>query len=76
MQRINTNRPLKVERIYLKGHVQPIENCEVFIMDRFLIVSKDENTAPTWYNLDCIEKLVGVELSEQEQQNKGRAMWL
>ena len=75
MQRINTNRPLKVERIYLKGHAQPIENCEVLIMERLLIVSEGEDTAPTWYNLDCIEKLVGVELSKQEQQNKGRTVW-
>ena len=76
MQKINPNRPLKVDRIYLKDRIEPLENCEVFIMDRFLIASKENVAAPTWYNLDYVEKLVGVELLKQEQQNKGRVAWL
>jgi len=68
MQKINPNKPLKVDRIYLKDRIEPLENCEVFVTDRFLIVSKENVSAPTWYNLDNVEKLVRVRLPEQQSK--------
>jgi len=33
----------------------------VYLADNFLIVAQDENdTSPTWYNIDTVERLEGV----------------
>ena len=57
----NINKPLQVEAIYIKGEPEPLKNRVVFIMDHFVIVARDQNdTAPTWYNVEMIEKLEGV----------------
>ena len=63
MQRININKPLKCKAIYLKGNNnKPLRDRCVYIAGNFLIVGQDENdTAPTWYNVDQVNKLEGVE---------------
>ena len=62
MKRLDINKPLKVHELFLKGHKKPISDCVVFIAGNFLVVGVDEeDTAPTWYNVDLIDRLVGVE---------------
>lgn len=63
MQNLNVNRPLKAKAIYLKGNNnKPLRDRCVYIAGNFLIVGQDENdTAPTWYNIDQVIKLEGVE---------------
>ncbi len=62
-QRINVNKPLRVKAIYLKGsNNKPLRDRIVWIAYNFLVVAQDENdTAPTWYNVDKVDKLEGVE---------------
>lgn len=61
MKKLNLNKPLEVQAIYFKGNSKPLRNRIVFIADNFLIVGQDEeDTAPTWYNMDKVEKLEGV----------------
>ena len=62
-QRINVNKPLRVKAIYLKGSDnKPLRDRIVWIAYNFLVVAQDENdTAPTWYNVDKVDKLEGVE---------------
>ena len=63
MQRININKPLKCKAIYLKGNNnKPLRGRHIYIAGNFLIVGQDENdTAPTWYSVDQVIKLEGVE---------------
>lgn len=57
----NINKPLQVEAIYIKDEPEPLKNCVVFILDRFVIVARDMNDgAPVWYNINRVEKLEGV----------------
>ncbi len=63
MNMINFNKPMHAKAIYIKGISKPLRDKVVFFTDRFLIVAQDENdTAPTWYNVDRIDKIVGVEV--------------
>jgi len=64
MQNLNTNRPLKAKAIYLKGNNnKPLRDRCIYIAGNFLIVGQDENdTAPTWYSVDQVIKLEGVEV--------------
>lgn len=51
----------QVEALYIKGQEEPIKDCAVFFLDNFVIVATDQNeTAPTWYNINIVEKLEGV----------------
>ena len=62
VKRLDLNKPLKVKGIYIKGNSKPLHDRICFIAGNFLIVAKDENdTAPTWYNVDKVDKLEGVE---------------
>lgn len=62
MNRLNITKPLKVKALYLKGNSKPLHDRIVYIAGNFLIVGQDEeDTAPTWYNMDKIDKLEGVE---------------
>ena len=63
MQRLNINKLLKCKYIYLKGNnYNPLRDRYLYIADNFLIVGKNENdTAPTWFNVDQIARLEGVE---------------
>lgn len=61
MLKINFNKPLQVEAVYIKGQPDPIKNCAVFILDRFVVIEADpEGTSPIWYNVNLVEKLEGV----------------
>lgn len=62
MRKLDMSKPLKVKAIYLKGNNRPLQDRCVFVAGNFLIVGKDEeDTAPTWYNMNSIHKLEGVE---------------
>ena len=61
MERINILKPLKVKAIVFKNDPTLFDRV-VYIAGDFLIVGQDEeDTAPTWYNLDQIDRLEGVE---------------
>lgn len=61
MMNKNPNKFLQVDNIYIRNEPEPLKNRVVFIMDHFVIVARDQNdTAPTWYNVEMIEKLEGV----------------
>ena len=65
MMRINTNKPLKVEAVYIKGQPDPIRNCVVFLLDPFVIIARDQSdTEPDWYNVQLIEKMEKVTAEE------------
>ena len=56
------NKPLQVDTVYIKGRPDPIRNCIVFMLNNFVIIAKDPgDTRPTWYNVNLIEKLEGVQ---------------
>ncbi len=59
----NINKPLRAKSIYFKdGNNKPLRDRLVWITSAFLVVAQDENdTAPTWYNVDMVERLEGVE---------------
>lgn len=58
----NNRLPFKCAAVYLKDSKEPLQNKIVYIMDNFLIVAADEeDTAPTWYNMDRVDRLEGVE---------------
>ena len=62
MERINVIKPLRAKGIYLKGNSKPLHNRIIWIAGNFLVVAEDEeDTAPTWYNIDKVDKLEGVE---------------
>lgn len=61
MAKVDLNKPLQVGAVYIKGKPDPIQNCVVFVLDHFVIIARNMNdTAPTWYNVNLIEKLEGV----------------
>lgn len=71
---IPTNRLLKVKRIVLKNGKKPVSDCVVWMNGAFAVVGTDEtDTAPTWYNVDTIEKMEGVEVMEPR---KARTVFL
>lgn len=73
MQKINANKVLQAEAIYLKGNNRPLRDRYIKITERFLIVAENsEDTAPVWYNLDSIHKLVGVKIPEAAQPEPGQ----
>lgn len=58
----NNRLYFKCAAVYLKGSKEPLQNKVVYILDNFLIVAADEeDTAPTWYNVDRVDRLEGVE---------------
>lgn len=61
MIKINPNRMLTATAVYFKDDKKPIYNCILFVLDRFLIVGMDpDDDAPTWYNIDTIDRITGV----------------
>lgn len=72
VKRLDLNKPLKVKGIYIKGNSKPLHDRICFIAGNFLIVAKDENdTAPTWYNVDQVNKLEGVEQIPEPPRRTG-----
>ena len=58
---LELDKPLKVQLIRFLGNKEPERDRVVFVAGNFVIVAKDENdTAPTWYNVDLIASLEGV----------------
>ncbi len=76
-QRININKPLRVKALYLKGSsTKPLRNRIVYIAGNFLIVAQDEqDTAPTWYNVDRVDKLEGVEEIPEPPRTRQQAFF-
>lgn len=62
MEKLNVQKPLKVKALFFKGNSKPLRDRIVYIAGNFLIVGQhEEDNAPTWYNMDKIERLEGVE---------------
>lgn len=77
MEWLSLNKPLRVKSIYFKGKSQPLRDRLVFIAGNFLIVARDEfDAAPTWYNVDRVSELVGVEQIREEPQTRLQTMFL
>lgn len=70
MHRISMDKPLKAKAVYLKGKQHPLRDRIIWLYGNFLLVAKDsEDTAPTWYNVDRVDRLEGVEeIPNQKQQ--------
>ena len=67
MKRLNINKPLKAAAVYIKGSSKPLRNRIIWIAANFLVVAQDENdTAPTWYNVDQVSRMDGVEQLPEE----------
>lgn len=76
MERININEPLKAAAIYLKGSSKPLRNRIIWVAYNFLVVAQDiEDTAPTWYNVDKVDRLEGVEQLPEDRKRYGRAVF-
>lgn len=75
MARPNITGALKAWRIYLKGNDTPLTDKVIFLTDHFLIVGEDKNDhAPTWYNIDQVTKIEGVEPIPPKREQ--RAAWI
>lgn len=71
MEKLVTNKPLRAAAIYFKGIPQPLNNRIVWAAGNFLVVAKDESDiAPTWYNVDMIDRMEGVEQVRETQQGR------
>ena len=69
MLKLNTNQPLLAKFIYLKGDEAPMKNRLIWITDRFIITAKNQNDiCPTWYNIDMIDRMLGVEALPPEKK--------
>lgn len=69
MQRISMNKVLKVKAVYFKGKERPLRDRLVWVASNFLVVAEDENdTAPTWYNVDRVDRLEGVEQMPEQKK--------
>lgn len=71
MQRLNLNVPLWASAVYFKNQKAPLRNRIVWVSYNFLVVAKDENdNAPTWYNVDQVSRLEGVEVYANKRQQQ------
>ena len=62
MEKLQANKPLRAAAIYFKDEQQPLQNRLIWVAGNFLVVAQDENdTAPTWYNVDRVGRLEGVQ---------------
>ena len=62
---INLRQSLSCEKIeFTDGTI--LENVFIFILDNFVIVSKDKNLSepPTWYNVNLIKNMQKVQKYE------------
>ena len=66
-----------MKAIHLKGNRQTITDSIIMFADSFLIVAQDENdVSPTWYNIDQISKLEGVEELPKPPASASRVTWI
>ena len=72
MLKLELTKPYKAKAIHLKGSSKALRDRIVFIAGNFLVVAQDMNdTAPTWYNVDQVNRLEGVEqIAEPPQQRR------
>lgn len=67
----NVYKPMFARAIYLKGNPQPLENRAIAVVGRFLIVADSLNdTAPTWYNVDGVDRIEGAEKLREEPHTR------
>ncbi len=57
------NQILKAESVHFKDDIhEPIFDCTCAIIQGFLVIeNENEDVPPTWYNIDLIERMKGVE---------------
>lgn len=61
MKAPSISKPLQCDAIYLKGKDKPLRDRLIFLIGSFVVVAKDEeDTAPTWYNVDQVTRMEGV----------------
>lgn len=71
MQRLSMNKPMKAAAIYFKGKSMPLRDRLIWVSGNFLIVAQDEeDVKPTWYNIDRIDKLEGVEVEAEPPKTR------
>lgn len=71
MTKLELTKPYKAKAIHLKGNSKPLRDRIVFIAGNFLVVAQDMNdTAPTWYNVDQVNRLEGVEVIAEPPQQR------
>ncbi len=46
-----------------------IENADIYFLNGFLIVSTDNEDAPTWYNVNEIKRIKGVKLQDHSSES-------
>ncbi len=57
------NKPLRAKAVFFKGKGSPLRDRLIVITEKFLIVANgEEDDAPTWYAIDKIDRLEGVQL--------------
>ncbi len=62
MLKLELTKAYKAKAIYLKGSSKPLYDRIVFFAGNFLVVAQDANdTSPTWYNVDRVNRVEGVE---------------
>ena len=80
MARPNLSKPLKARAIYINGSDTPLTDKVIFLTDHFLIIGEHENdTAPTWLNIDQVTRVEGVEAIAPPTDTDARreqAQWL
>lgn len=56
------------ERVYLTdGDI--IDNVDIFFLNGFLIVSTDNEDAPTWYNVNEVKRIENVTLKDSTSKS-------
>lgn len=71
MDKLLTNKPLLARAIFFKGDTEPLRDRLVWPAGNFLVVAKDEtDEAPTWYNLDKIDRMEGVMRIREQPQTR------
>ncbi len=74
MIKINPNRLLTATAVYFKDDKAPIKNCVLFILDKFVIIGTDpDDDAPTWYSINLIDHITGVNYWTAPEPKKTQA---
>lgn len=66
MNKFSINRVLRVAAIYFKDSKEPLRDRIIYVAGNFLVVAQGEDDIfPTWYNVDLIDRLEGVEMKPE-----------
>lgn len=61
MQQFNS-KYMQVKALYLIGEKEPVKDIVIYFTTHFIITfTGEEDTAPTWYNINAVERMEGVE---------------